>query len=79
MSYLKQAMANLALARAVAKDGLRYAGFVGLDGKPVITANPAPAEIWCYDGKRKHPILVSGSAMPLSPLFALRAPRAERR
>jgi len=77
MSYMKQAMANLALARAVAKDGLRYAGFVGLDGKPVITANPAPAEIWCYDGKRKHPTLVSGSAMPLSPLFALRAPRAE--
>ena len=77
MSYMKQASANLALARAIAKDGLRYAGFVALDGKPVITANPPPTEIWCYDGKRKHPVLVSGSAMPLSPLFALRAPRAE--
>ena len=77
LSYAKQAAGNFALAQAAAKDGLRYVGFVGLDGKPVVTENPPTAEMWGYDAIRKQPILVSSSAMPLSPLFALPVSRAE--
>jgi len=77
LSYAKQAAGNFTLAQSAAKDGLRYVGFVGLDGKPVVTENPPPAEIWGYDATRKQPILVSSSAMPLSPLFALPVARAE--
>lgn len=76
-SYAKQAAGNLTLAQAVTKDGLRYVGFAGLDGKPVVTENPIPTEIWGYDAVRKQPGLVSISAMPLSPLFALPVSRAE--
>jgi len=77
LSYTKQAAGNLALAQSAAKDGLRYVGFVGLDGKPVVTENPPPAEMWGYDAARKQPILISSSAMPLSPLFALPVSRTE--
>jgi hypothetical protein len=77
LSYAKQAAGNLALAQLAAKDGLRYVGFVGLDGKPVVTENPPPAEKWGYDATRKQPVLVTSSAMPLSPLFALPVSRAE--
>ena len=77
LSYAKQAAGNLALAQSAAKDGLRYVGFAGLDGKPVVSGNPPPVEMWGYDATRKQPILVSSSATPLSPLFALPASRAE--
>lgn len=77
LSYTKQAAGNLALAQSTAKDGLRYVGFVGLDGKPIVTENPPPAEVWGYDGARTQPILISSSGMPLSPLFALPASRTE--
>jgi hypothetical protein len=77
VSYAKQATVNLALARAAAKDGMRYAGFVGLNGKPVVTENPPPTEMWGYDIGRKQPVLVSNSAMPLSPLFTLPASRTD--
>ena len=77
LSYAKQAAGNLALAQSAAKDGLRYVGFVGLDGKPVVTENPPPAEMWGYDAVRKQPVLITTSAMPLSPLFALPVSRME--
>jgi hypothetical protein len=77
LSYTKQAAGNLAVTQAVANDGLRYVGFVGLDGKPVVTETPTPPEIWGYDVSHKAPILVANSAMPLSPLFALGSSRAE--
>lgn len=77
LSYGKQAAGNLALAQSAAKDGLRYVGFVGLDGKPVVNENPPPAEMWGYDAAGKQPTLVSSSAMPLSALFALPVSRAE--
>ncbi len=77
LSYAKQAVGNLALAQSAAKDGLHYVGFAGLDGKPVVTENPPPTEMWGYDATRKQPTLVSTSAMPLSPLFALPASRAD--
>jgi hypothetical protein len=77
ISHAKQAAGNLALTQSAAKDGLRYVGFAGLDGKPVATENPRPAEVWGYDATRKQPILISSSAMPLSPLFALPVSRAE--
>jgi hypothetical protein len=76
-SYARQAAVNLALVHSVAKDGLRYVGFAGLDGKPVVTENPPPAELWGYDATSKQPTLVSNAAMPLAPLFALPVPRAE--
>jgi hypothetical protein len=77
LSYSKQAAGNLALAQLAAKDGLRYVGFAGVDGKPVVAGNPPPAEMWGYDATCKQPILFSSSAMPLSPLFALPVSRAE--
>lgn len=77
VSYTKEAAGNLALAQAVARDGLHYVGFVGLDGKPVITAGQASGETWGYDAFTKQPALVSGSGLPLSPLFGLTFPRAE--
>jgi len=77
LSYTKQAAGNLALAQSAAKDGLRFVGFIGLDGKPVITELPPPAEIWGYIATGRQPVLISSSAMPLSPLFALPVPRAE--
>jgi hypothetical protein len=77
VSYAKQAAGNLALAQSAAKDGLRYVGFVALDGKLIVTENPPPFEMWGYDVIRKQPTLVSSSAMPLSPLFALPVSRAE--
>lgn len=77
LSYVKQAAGNLKLAQLAAKDGLRFVGFVGLDGKPVVTENTPTAEMWGYDATHKQPILVSDSVMPLSPLFALPVSRAE--
>ncbi len=70
LSYAKQGAANLTLAQAVVKDGLHYVGFVGLDGKPVLTGD-APAEMWGYDPASKQPVRYVNSALPLSPLFAL--------
>jgi hypothetical protein len=77
VSYAKQAAGNLALAQAAARDGLHYAGFVGLDGKPVLAGAQTPAEVWGYDAANQEPALMSGSAMPLSPLFTLPVPRAD--
>jgi hypothetical protein len=77
LCYARQAAGNLALAQSTARDGLRYVGFVGLDGKPFITENPPPAEVWSYDATRKQPVLASSSALPLSPLLALPVSRAE--
>jgi hypothetical protein len=77
VSYAKQAAGNIALAQSAAKDGLRYVGFVALDGKLIVTEKPPPSEMWGYDVIRKQPTLVSSSAMPLSPLFALPVSRAE--
>ncbi len=76
-SYLKQASGNLALAQAIARDGLRYVGFADLDGKPALTAAQTPTEVWGYDATTKKPALIRDSAMPLSPLFALPLSRAE--
>ncbi|HLX70857.1 MAG TPA: hypothetical protein VKV04_14615 [Verrucomicrobiae bacterium] len=76
-SYTKEASANLALAQAVARDGLHYVGYIGLDGRPVITSGQASPEVWGYDSSRKQPALLSGSGLPLSPLFGLPVPRAE--
>jgi hypothetical protein len=77
LSYTKEATVNLALAQAAAKDGLKYVGFAGLDGKPVKAHNVLSAEMWGYDAVLRQPVLISDSAMPLSPLFALPAPRAD--
>ena len=76
VSYAKQASANLTIARAVASDGLHFVGFVGLDGKPVLTGD-SPVEMWGYDPASKQPARYINSAMPLSPLFALPIPSAE--
>jgi hypothetical protein len=76
-SYLKQATGNLLLAQAAARDGLRYVGYVDLDGKPVFTASQMPDEVWAYDAAAKEPALVRDAALPLSPLFALPLSRAE--
>jgi hypothetical protein len=43
----------------------------------VITAVQAPAEIFGYHAARKKPVVFSGAAMPLSPLFAPVNPRGD--
>ncbi len=81
VSFTKQAAGLLALAQEASKDGLRYAGFVGLDGKPALVEEIAATELWGYSLKSKQPIrlAVAGSdqIMPLSPLFALARPSGE--
>ena len=86
VSYAKQAAGLFALARAAAQSGLRYAGFVGLDGKPNFVGSSAPEEICGYNSSYSQPVLLAMKAgaisfqepaMPLSPLFALERPRKE--
>lgn len=77
ISYQKEATANLLLAQAVARDGLQFIGFAGLDGKPNFTAAQLPTEVWGYDPATQKPVLVRDSALPLSPLFALPLSRAD--
>ena len=80
-SYAKEAADTLGLVRTVANDGFHYIGYVGLDGKPVLTAafpdGSAPAEMWGYDPASRRPARYAGAAMPLSPLFALPVSTAE--
>ena len=86
VSYAKQAAGLFALARATAQSGLRYVGFIGLDGKPNFVGSSTPEEIWGYNSSHSQPVLLAmkagtgsfqESAMPLSPLFALERPRKE--
>ena len=77
VSYLKQATGNLALAQAVARSGLHYAGFVDLDGKPVLADAQTHGDLWGYDALSKRPVPMSGAVLPLSPLFALTVPRTD--
>jgi hypothetical protein len=78
ISYAKQAGGLLALARAVAKSGLQYAGFVGLEGKPNFSDKSSSSEVWGFSAAIQRPVLLAGTVgMPLSPLFALGSPRAE--
>jgi len=86
VSYTKQAAGLFALASAAAQSGLRYVGFVGLDGKPNFVGSSAPEEIWGYNSSHSQPVLLAMKAgassfqepaMPLSPLFALERPRKE--
>lgn len=74
-SYANQAKVYLMLARAVARDGFKYVGFVGLDGKPVLAQETMPEEIWCY--RSRGLTLFAGTAVPLSPLFVLPSSRSE--
>jgi len=76
-SYQKEAAANLLLAQAVARDGLQFIGFAGLDGKPILAAAQSSNEVWGYDAATKKPGLVRDAALPLSPLFALPLSRAD--
>jgi hypothetical protein len=76
-SYLKQATGNLLLAQSAARDGLQFVGFADMDGKPVFTSAQSPKEVYGYDPVTKKPTLLTGSALPLSPLFALPLSRAE--
>ena len=76
VSYEKQAVGNRLLRQLIAKDGLRYAGFMGLDGRPIVAINPPPSELWGYDAASKKPMLISSATMPFSPLFAFPLSRA---
>jgi len=88
LSYPKQAAGLFALARSASQSGLRYAGFVGLDGKPNFVGGLAPGagEIWGYNPDRKlisfkvktsPNSLLAEPGMPLSPLFTLDGQRQE--
>ena len=86
VSYAKQAAGLFELSRATAQSGLRYAGFVGLDGKPNFVGSSAPEEIWGFNSSHSQPVLLARKAgassfqepaMPLSPLFTLGKPRKE--
>jgi hypothetical protein len=87
VSYTRQAAGLFGLAHATASSGLRYVGFVSVDGKPVFTEGPPSAEIWGYGADKKQPALLANAGgpqttfavapMPLSPLFSLGASRRE--
>jgi hypothetical protein len=87
ISYMKQAVGLLTLARAASKDGLHYVGFVALDGRPTYLDNSATGEVWGYAAIGKRPVFLAENidgdkplkerAMPLSPLFALASPCKE--
>ena len=87
VSYAKQAVGLLTLARAVSKSSFQYVGFVGLDGKPNFVDNSISGEVFGYSAARKQPVLLAAKieagqplkeqAMPLSPLFALDSPCKE--
>lgn len=77
VSYTKQAMGNLAMDQAAFREGLHYVGFAALDGKLVITDPQARDEVCGYDAHTRKPAILSNSAMPLSPLFALPTTRAD--
>jgi len=87
ISYVKQADGLLALARAVAKDGMHFVGFVDLDGKPNYFSDAVAGEVYGFTAADKLPRLMAAKAdsalalkekaLPLSPLFALDAPRKE--
>lgn len=87
VSYAKQADGLAALARAAAKSGLHYAGFVGLDGKPNYIDDSLAGEVFGYSAAGKLPVLLAAKietgrplaepALPLSPLFALTVSRQE--
>ena len=79
VSYAKQAEGLLAVERAVAADGMKYAGYAGLDGKPALTDGVHAGEIYGFNADGKPVRVPSGiastdSLMPLSPLFDLAKP-----
>ena len=77
LSYREQATGNLRLVQSVAKDGLRYVGFVGLAGKPIVFEAQKTAEMWGYAVGSKQPGSSSRPLRPLSPLFGLPASTTE--
>jgi hypothetical protein len=76
VSYVKQARGILSLDRIVAKDGLQYVGFMGLNGKLNLVVGVTHKELWGYGIAGKEPVLVTAvvksggdKIMPFSPLF----------
>ena len=88
VSYTKQAAGLYALARSVAQPGLRYVGFIGLDGRPNFVGGSAPrvGEIWGCNSNHRPVLLTTKTGgnnsfleptLPLSPLFVLDGQRNE--
>ena len=75
------------MSRDAAKGGLHYVGFVGLDGRAVITDSSASGELWGYRVTGGSPVLLGhmrGSdvslvapVLELAPLYALASTRDE--
>jgi hypothetical protein len=84
VSYLRQATGLRDIARAAAVDGLQYAGFIDLSGKPELVERTPGRQLWAYNSATRPARLVRvdsdpGEAdrtvvMPLSPVFALPKP-----
>jgi len=88
VSYPKQAAGLYALARFAAQSGIRYVGFIGLDGRPNFVGSSAPraGEIWGWNFNHRPVLLTmktgannsfSEPVLPLSPLFVLDGRRNE--
>jgi hypothetical protein len=87
ISYAKQAAGLLTLAQAVTRNGLKYAGFVGLDGKPHFIDGSMAGEVYGYSAASKAPVLLAAKmvagealrepALALSPLYATASSPAE--
>lgn len=87
ISYSRQAAGLLLLNQSILKDGLKYVGFVGPDGRPNFVDQSAAGEVFGFGAASKKPVILAAKAdsaqalmepgMPLSPLFALENPRAE--
>jgi len=87
ISYMKQAGGLLTLARSAAHDGLSYAGYVGIDGRPNYLDPPAGGEVWGGRATDRQPVFLAvkmapdqplrEAVPPLSPLFALPHPTGD--
>jgi hypothetical protein len=85
-SYWKQAVAIASASRKAFSSGFIYAGYVEPDGRPVVTLETTPVELWGYNAAARSPallfLLAKGQltevqkATALSPLFTLKEPRA---
>ena len=86
VSYWKQAVAIASASRKAFSSGFIYAGYVAPDGRPVVTIETTPVELWGYNAAARSPallfLLAKGQlaevqkATALSPLFTLKEPRA---
>jgi hypothetical protein len=87
ISCARQADGSFKLAQSISKVRLKYVGYVDLNGQANYVDQSMAGEVFGYGAAQKRPVLLAARvemnrplkepAMPLSPLFALEAPRKQ--